>query len=67
LCDTCASKLVPFLVEWVRIFLTLKVAKEMFADVILSVLTATMFRCWEMTLYILLWSDNSPVTLTFSV
>ena len=39
----CASKLVPFLVEWVRIFLMLKVAKQMFADVILTVLTATIF------------------------
>ena len=44
LCDTCASKLVPFLVEWVRIFLMLKVAKQMFADVILTIVTATVFK-----------------------
>jgi hypothetical protein len=44
LCNTCASKLVPFLVEWVRIFLMLKVAKQMFADVNLTVVTATVLR-----------------------
>jgi len=44
LCDTRASKLVPFLVEWVRIFSMLKVAKQMFADVILTIVTATVFR-----------------------
>jgi len=39
----CASKLVTFLVEWV-IFLMLKVVKQMFADIILTILTATIFR-----------------------
>jgi hypothetical protein len=40
----CASKLVPFLVEWVRIILMLKVAKQMLADLILTIATATIFR-----------------------
>ena len=44
LCDTCASKLVPFLVQGVRIFLMIKVAKQMFAHVILTIVTATVFR-----------------------
>jgi hypothetical protein len=33
LCDTCASKLVSFIVEWICIFVMLKIAKQMFADV----------------------------------
>jgi len=45
----------------------LKVAKQRFADVILTIVTAKVFRWWEMTPYILRWSDNSTVTLTFSV
>jgi hypothetical protein len=44
ICVMCSSKLVLFLVERVRIFLMQKLTKQMFADVILTIVTAAVFR-----------------------